>query len=127
MTQETTILKKLEEYIFENYESGEFFEEWCEDYDYIAVDFDGPYVNEDTNEPDNNCILYLINIDRHLSERLEAENKYELPQEYDLLYGWVHIDLGFVDIVGLDNYYGENKSKLISNLDTFLKHVDETG
>jgi len=123
MTQEIKILTELENCILKNHESGDLFEEWCEDYDYVAVDFEGPYIDEETDEPDENCIMYLINVDRHLSERLKIKDKDSLPQEYDTLYGWIYLDTNLVDIVGFDNYHGEEKSKLIANLDAFLKHA----
>ena len=123
MTQEIEILTELEKHILKNHESGDLFEQWCEDYDYVAVDFEGPYIDEETDEPDENCIMYLINVDRHLSERLSVEDKDSLPQDYDTLYGWIYLDTNLVDIVGLDNYHGEEKSKLLANLDAFLKHT----
>jgi hypothetical protein len=126
MTQETKILTDLENHILKNHESEGLFEQWCKDYDYVVVDFEGPYIDEETDEPDENCIMYLINVDRHLSERLNMEDKDSLPQEYDTLYGWIYLDTNLVDIVGLDNYHGEEKSKLLANLDVFLKHAKST-
>jgi hypothetical protein len=123
MTQETKILTELEKCILKNHESDDFFEQWCQDYDYVVVDFEGPYIDEDTDEADENCIMYLINVDRHLSERLGIGDKDAFPQDYDTLYGWIYLDSSAVDIVGLDNYHGEEKSKLLANLDAFLKHI----
>jgi hypothetical protein len=123
MAQEIKILTELEKYILKNHESGNLFEQWCADYDYVNVEFEGPYIDEDTDEPDENCIMYLINIDRRLSDRLGIADKYSLPQDYDTLYGWIFLDTNLVDIVGLDNYHGEDKSKLLSNIDAFFGHT----
>ena len=121
---EDKVIQTLESYILKNHKlGGDVFEKLCPDYDFVSAEFEGPSIDDDTGEPDDNCIMYLINIDSHLSDRLTLEDKYSISQEYDTLYGWIFLDSKTVDIVGLDNYEDGERANIISNLDAFFSHI----
>ena len=121
---EDKVIQTLESYILKNHKSGgDVFEKLCPDYEFISADFEGPSIDDDTGEPDENSIMYLINIDAHLSDRLKLKDKYSASQEYDTLYGWIFLDSGMVDIVGLDNYEDGKRANIISNLGAFFSHI----
>ena len=125
MADELKVLSVLEDYILKNHASAGMLEALSADYEYISVEYEGPYIDEETEEEDENCIMYLINVDSHLSGRLKAEDKYSLQQTYDTLYGWIYLDKNVVDIVGVDNYYGNDRTRLINNLDALFKYASK--
>jgi len=119
---EQKVMEELEAFLMQFHEENNKAESWGDGYAYVSFAYYGPRINDDTVAPDNDSVWYMVSVDAHLSDRIKAKDKYEHAQDYDNLYGWVFISGGYADVVGLDNFDGEDRQRLIKNLDTFLKN-----
>lgn len=119
---EQKIMEELETFLMQFHEGNNKADSWGDGYDYVSIAYDGPSIDDDTGEPDNDSVMYIVSVDAHLSERIKTKDKYEHAQDYDNLYGWIFISGKYADVVGLDNFDGEDRLRLVKNLDTFLKH-----
>jgi hypothetical protein len=125
MTNEKKVLTSLKNLVMEAHKKKKEQLYLNEEYSYLMIDYEGPYINEDTGKPDKNCIMYLVNVDSHLTKRLKAKDKRELLEAYSTLYAWVFKREGYVDIVGLDNFEEFDRKNLISNLNAFFKQLEK--
>jgi hypothetical protein len=125
MKTENDALELLEDLVKITHHGKQQHSSWDDQYEYITVDYEGPYIDEDTGEPDHDCIMYLVNIDNHLSERIQSSDKYDLPEDYATVYGWITPSTNSVDIVGFDNFSNEERSLLVKNISAFIDGVWE--
>jgi len=123
MTTEKKMMDSLSSLVFQIHEKKLKIQSWDEDYQYLVIEHNGPHIDEATGKADKNCIMYLVSIDAHLSERLAAKVKDHLPQDYENLYGWVFVREEFVDIVGMDNFSDDERKNIIKNLNAFFKNL----
>ena len=122
MSAEKKATDALSSLVMQHHEKDGYSDSWGDGYEYLSIEYSGPFINEDTGQPEEDCIMYLLSIDAYLADRLGIENKDQFPKQYDNLYGWVFINEGYVDIVGMDNFYGEDRKKLVKNLSAFFKY-----
>ena len=122
MKAEEKAIDSLGMLVMHHHEKDEHSDSWGDGYDYLSIEYSGPFIDEDTGKPDEDCIMYLVSVDAYLADRLGAEDKDQFPKHYDNLYGWVFISDGYVDIVGLDNFYDDDRKKVIKNLAAFFKY-----
>lgn len=122
MKAEAKAIDALSSLVMRHHEKDKHSESWGEGYEYLSIEYSGPFIDEDTGKPDEDCIMYLVSVDAYLIDRLEAEDKTLFPKQYDNLYGWVFVASGGVDIVGIDNFHGDDREKVIKNLTVFFKH-----
>ena len=125
MTDEKKALSSLKNLVMEAHKKKKEQLYLNDEYSYLLIDYEGLYINDDTGKPDKNCVMYLVNVDSHLTKRLKAKEKNELPQDYNTLYGWVFKREGYVDIVGLDNFDDVERKNLVSNLNALFKYVEK--
>lgn len=120
MKNEDAALELLEELVRLTHKHGNQHEAWDDEYEYIAIDYEGPYIDDDTQEQDHDCVMYLINIDTHLQKRLKSADKFSMSQDYATLYGWITPSTNSVDIVGMDNLSKEDRDLLVANVNSFI-------
>jgi hypothetical protein len=123
MSAEKKMVDALSDLVFQVHDKKLKIESWDGGYSYLSIEYEGPHINEDTGKADKNCIMYLVSVDAHLSERLASKVKDQFPQDYESLYGWVFIREGIVDIVGMDNFSDEERKNVVKNLNAFFKHL----
>ena len=122
MDTEKEVVFALSDLVLKIHKSKQTYFSHDDDYEYLSIEYEGPYIDEDTGETDENCLMYLVSVDEHLSNRIDADDKEKFEYGYDSLYAWVYVDKDAVDIVGMSNFYGDDRLKLVKNLSVFLKH-----
>lgn len=133
------IKKILEAWVIEYHEDGDDkFEYVQDDYEFTGIYCEGPYISDDENEDvDENCILYVLSADIYLKKRIEFIKAYkakcgniegieydeanfpEIFTEYDNLMAWHHIKEGLVEFV--PHLIDKDNKRFIENIAAFIE------
>ncbi len=135
------IQKELTDWVIEFHEDDDDkFDHAYVDYDYLGIHCEGPFkTDEDENgnfETDENLILYVLNADIYLADRISYIKKYKsthqslkdisfdkkiFPEKfntYDSLCAWYNLKEGSVEFVpSLEN---ESNNRFVKNFNSFL-------
>lgn len=113
----------------------------CTDFDFTSIYYDGPYEgdeDEDGNaEVDENLILYVLNVDIYLADRIKYIKEYKIAHpdaeiipfdedrfpskftDYDTVSAWYRVDTEDVDLV-FPSIDLKGNEQLVKNMKAFL-------
>ncbi len=126
MDAEDKVVEALSDLVLKTHKNKETHDSWGEnDYQYLSIDYDGPYVDEETGKKDKNYVMYVVSVDAHLSLRIDAADKEQYEYEYNNFYAWVNHKEKFVDLVGMENFYDDDRVRVVNNLTAFFEFLEK--
>ena len=126
MDAEDKVVEALSDLVLKTHKNKETYDSWGENnYQYLAIDYDGPYVDEETGKKDKNYVMYVVSVDAHLSLRIDADDKEQYEYEYNNFYAWVNHKEKFVDLVGMENFYDDDRVRVVNNLTAFFEFLEK--
>ena len=119
------------------------FSTYLDDYEYVSIYCDGPYVGEDEDDDgnpiedlDENMINYVLSADKYLAERIKyikkckkenlSSDSIEFDEKlfpnnfsnYDSINAWYYVDSGQVEFV--PDLTSPEQGRLLENMKAFL-------